>query len=79
MSTTSAKIPILRVMSIRDFRLLFAGSATSLLGDQFALIAVPWLVLKLTGDPLILGINLALEGRVKPNRSYPAFRWLAVH
>jgi MFS family permease len=51
-----------RVMSLRDFRLLFAGTTTSLLGDQFALIATPWLVLKLTGDPLALGIVLALEG-----------------
>lgn len=32
------------------------------LGDQFAFIATPWLVLKLTGDPLALGIVLALEG-----------------
>jgi len=51
-----------RVMSLRDFRLLFAGAATSLLGDQFALIATPWLTLKLTGDPLALGIVLAYEG-----------------
>jgi MFS family permease len=51
-----------RVMSLRDFRLLFAGASTSLLGDQFALIATPWLVLKLTGDPMALGIVLALEG-----------------
>jgi len=51
-----------RVMSLRDFKLLFAGSATSLLGDQFALIATPWLVLRLTGDPLALGFVLALEG-----------------
>jgi len=50
------------VFSIRDFRLLFAGVSTSLLGDQFALIATPWLVLQLTGDPLALGIVLALEG-----------------
>lgn len=42
--------------------MLFAGVATSLLGDQFALIATPWLVLQLTGDPLTLGIVLALEG-----------------
>jgi MFS family permease len=49
-------------MSLRDFRLLFAGATTSLLGDQFALIATPWLVLRLTGDPLALGIVLALEG-----------------
>jgi hypothetical protein len=58
----NSKNPMARVMSIRDFRLLFAGSSTSLLGDQFALIATPWLVLRLTGDPLVLGIILALEG-----------------
>ncbi len=54
--------PMKRVMTLRDFRLLFAGASTSLLGDQFALIATPWLVLQLTGDPLVLGIVLALEG-----------------
>jgi MFS family permease len=53
---------MLRVMSLHDFRLLFVGTTTSLLGDQFALIATPWLVLQLTGDPLALGIVLALEG-----------------
>jgi MFS family permease len=62
METQSPQNPMLRVMSLRDFRLLFGGSATSLLGDQFALIATPWLVLQLTGDPLALGIVLALEG-----------------
>ena len=51
-----------RVMALWDFRLLFAGTTTSLLGDQFALIATPWLTLKLTGDPQALGIVLALEG-----------------
>jgi MFS family permease len=50
------------VFGLRDFRLLFTGATTSILGDQFALIATPWLVLKLTGDPLALGIVLALEG-----------------
>ncbi len=54
--------PMIRVMSVRDFRVLFAGVTTSMLGDQFALIATPWLVLQLTGDPLALGIVLALEG-----------------
>ena len=66
MTTTTnqlqAKNPMLTVLSIRDFRLLFAGVSTSLLGDQFALIATPWLVLQLTGDPLALGLVLALEG-----------------
>ncbi len=53
---------MLNVLSIRDFRLLFAGVSTSLLGDQFSLIATPWLVLQLTGNPLALGIVLALQG-----------------
>ena len=51
-----------RVLSLRDFRLLLGGTSTSLLGDQFALIATPWLVLQLSDDPLALGIVLALEG-----------------
>jgi MFS family permease len=58
----AGKSAISRVLSMRDFRLLFSGSTLSLLGDQFALIATPWLVLQLTNDPLILGIVLALEG-----------------
>ncbi len=62
MEAQSPKNPMLRIMSLRDFRLLFTGATTSLLGDQFALIATPWLVLQLTGDPLALGIVLALEG-----------------
>ncbi|MCP4360583.1 MAG: MFS transporter [Chloroflexi bacterium] len=56
------KNSLLNVLSLRDFRLLFAGVATSLLGDQFTLIATPWLVLQLTDDPVVLGIVLALEG-----------------
>ena len=56
------KNPMRNVFSIRDFRLLFAGVSTSLLGDQFTLIATPWLVLQLTGDPVALGTVLALEG-----------------
>lgn len=62
MQQESLKNPMARVMAVRDFRLLFGGATTSMLGDQFALIATPWLVLQLTGDPLVLGIVLALEG-----------------
>jgi MFS family permease len=61
-NTHPKKNPMAEIFGIRDFRLLFSGAATSMLGDQFALIATPWLVLKLTGDPLALGIVLALEG-----------------
>lgn len=46
--------------SNRDFRLLFAGSSISAIGDQFTLVALPWLVLELTGDPAQLGIVLAV-------------------
>ncbi|HEX9012233.1 MAG TPA: MFS transporter, partial [Anaerolineaceae bacterium] len=53
---------MLRVLAQRDFRLLWIGQGTSLLGDQFALIAMPWLVLQLTGDPLALGGVLAAAG-----------------
>jgi MFS family permease len=45
-----------------NFRWLMSGSVLSLLGDQFTMIALPWLVLKLTGDPLSLGLVLALLG-----------------
>ncbi len=45
----------------RNFSLLWAGQSISLLGDQFEMIAVPWLVLKLTNDPLALGSVLALS------------------
>ncbi len=51
---------MLNAMRVRDFRLLWIGQGTSLLGDQFGMIAFPWLVLQLTGDPLALGAVMAL-------------------
>ena len=47
------------VFANRNFRLLFGGSTISMLGDQFTLVALPWLVLKLTGNPAALGLVLA--------------------
>lgn len=46
--------------AVRDFRLLWTGEAVSTLGDQFALIALPWLALVLTGSALALGGVMAL-------------------
>lgn len=46
--------------AVRDFRLLWLGEAISVLGDQFALIALPWLALVLTGSPLALGGVMAV-------------------
>jgi MFS family permease len=45
-----------------NFRWLLSGGILSMLGDQFTLVALPWLVLKLSGDPLSLGLVLALLG-----------------
>lgn len=47
------------IFANRDFKLLFMGSSVSALGDQFTLVALPWLVLKLTGNPAALGLVLA--------------------
>src|SRR5262249_17386504 len=47
-------------LSVRNFRLLWIGEGISLLGDQFYLIALPWLVLPLTSSALGLGTILAL-------------------
>jgi MFS family permease len=47
-------------LGVRNFRLLWIGEGLSLLGDQFYLIALPWLVLQLTGSALALGTIMAL-------------------
>ncbi len=44
----------------RNFLLLWLGEAISLIGDQFHLVALPWLVLQLTGDALAMGTVLAV-------------------
>ena len=45
-----------------NFRWLLGGGFVSMLGDQFSMLALPWLVLSLTGDSLSLGIAVALMG-----------------
>jgi hypothetical protein len=54
--------PFWAALRERDFRLLWLGQLTSMIGDHFHGIASAWLVLKLTGDPLALGTVLALGG-----------------
>lgn len=55
-STTPAP---LRPWADRNFRWLAIGGLVSMLGDQFTLLALPWLVLRTTGDPLALGTVIA--------------------
>ena len=50
------------VLRNRNFRLLWIGEGISLLGDQFYMIALPWLVLSLTGNALAVGTVFAMAG-----------------
>ncbi|MDR7269332.1 hypothetical protein J2X20_001961 [Pelomonas saccharophila] len=43
-----------------NFRWLIGGGLLSMLGDQFTLPALPWLVMSLSRDPLVLGTVPAL-------------------
>lgn len=42
-------------LAARHFRNWWIGNTVSLLGDQFYIVALPWLVLQLTGSSLVLG------------------------
>lgn len=52
----------LKAIMSRNFILLWLGEAISLIGDQFYMIALPWLTLQLTGDALATGTVLAAGG-----------------
>ena len=49
------RIRILRPLWHRDFRLLWTGTAVSLLGDGFFVVALAWQVYSLSGSPAALG------------------------
>jgi len=51
MTSTEARHPIFN----RDFRYLWIGNTVSGCGDQFFLVALPWLILQLTGSGAVLG------------------------
>ncbi|MBW3497965.1 enterobactin exporter EntS [Janthinobacterium sp. HH104] len=57
--STAVQAPLLRNT---NFRWLLGGGLVSMLGDQFSMLALPWLVLSLTNDSLSLGIAVALMG-----------------
>lgn len=48
------------LMRDKNYVWLMAGAIVTMLGDQFTLIALPWLVLRMTGDTLVLGTVLGL-------------------
>jgi MFS family permease len=47
--------PVVHPLRNPNFRLLWAGSTVSVLGDQFYLVALPWLILQLTSSSVALG------------------------
>jgi MFS family permease len=49
------------VLAGRSFRALWAAHLLTLLGDGFSIVALPWLVLQMTGSGLALGTVLALQ------------------
>jgi hypothetical protein len=57
MAAAPLPVPAARttVFSNPKFRLLWIGSTVSIVGDQFYLVAMPWLVLGLTGSSVALG------------------------
>lgn len=52
--------PFRQLLRSRNFRLLWGAGGLSATGDQFDLIAFPWLVLLLTGDPIAVGTVIAV-------------------
>jgi hypothetical protein len=56
---TASPPPVVRhPLTVPHFRNLWIGSTLSLLGDQFYIVALPWLVLQLTASSVALGTIL---------------------
>ena len=89
MATASISAPVAAGHPLRnlDFRLLWMGRTISNLGDQFYLVALPWLVLELTNSSLVLGTvmmvetiptaELMLVGGAVSDRMSPRHVWIA--
>ena len=60
MSERTANASFWQLIRSRTFGLLWVAGGLSAIGDQFDLIAFPWLVLMVTGDPTAVGIVLAV-------------------
>lgn len=65
MAEGSGRTAFRSLLRTRNFGLLWGASGLSAVGDQFDLIAFPWLVLAVTGDPVAVGLVIAV-GNVPP-------------
>lgn len=59
-AATDGRSPLVRALSVRPYRWYWFAGAVSMFGDQLSIIALPWLVLKLTGDAADVGLVLAI-------------------
>ena len=58
MTTALRRLSLIQPLRHRDFRMVWTGETVSMFGDQFYLVALPWLALALTGSSLALGLVL---------------------
>ncbi|MBE9033580.1 MFS transporter [aff. Roholtiella sp. LEGE 12411] len=54
----NSKVPLWKPLTVRNFLLLYIGETVSLLGDQFYIVALPWLTIQLTNSGITLGTVL---------------------
>jgi len=57
-----AQWALIAPLRIRNYRLLLVGSVISYIGANLTFVAFPWLVLRLTNDPMAIGSVLAVAG-----------------
>jgi len=58
MSASLRNLDMIQPLRHGGFRMVWLGETVSMLGDQFYLVALPWLALSLTGSSLALGLVL---------------------
>ena len=61
----------LRALSHRNYKLFFSGQSISLIGTWMTRIATSWLVYRLTGSPVLLGL-VSFAGQVPTLSSRPS-------
>ncbi|MEH2115705.1 MFS transporter [Nostoc sp.] len=57
-NSSQNQVPLWKPLTVRNFLLLYIGETVSLLGDQFYIIALPWLTIQLTNSGITLGTVL---------------------
>jgi MFS family permease len=58
MTVTVQRLGLVQPLRHRGFRMVWLGETVSMLGDQFYLVALPWVALALSGSSLALGLVL---------------------